>query len=339
VAAAAAFATFVALTDRPGDVSDRTDLHPVDDSEVEQQSDDLGTPTQVPAGKLLAYEATELPPGYVPVAGDGGDPPTLLGPSHFGVNCLDWHTEGASSPTLVCDEAAGMQILYYGRPGTSESVFVATAFNLPYRPLPPGSESEATTVHGAPGTLRPGTTTVGPQLIWAPQPGAMVIVEARSPTVTDDELLTIAEGLRPGQITPSADMGYAVAELGLPADLARTGGPDTVYVWARPGPDGCQGALLVFDDSSPCEAEGWAEDEVSVTGGGASTVIAGAVPPGVEQVEIETLAGETIDAELVDPGAPFRQRFFLTPVGNRQATAVVARAADGTELQRTELDP
>jgi hypothetical protein len=285
-----------------------------------------------PPGTLLEYAATTLPDGYEPLAraNIGGDVLGEAAPQRFGTNCLDWHLQGGG---LVCDRIAAARSRHYGRAHTGIGVTVTTFLNAPFPVV--AKTGRPATVQGATARLERGTDGRGPRLYWEPHAGVAVVLEALDPAVTEDDLRTIAEGLRPTELPAPDDMAYAVARLDLPADTDAATGTRTAYLWDRPAPHRCNGGLL-DDTMLTCRPIG-ASDPLASLGDSASTVVGGSVSSAVRRVEIETADGATLDATLIDPGAPFTDRVFLTAVGSHRPTAVVALDANGTELARHAL--
>jgi hypothetical protein len=282
--------------------------------------------------RLVEYQATTLPEGYQEISrdqarGDVADE-VGVGAASVGTNCLDWHLDGT---TVVCDGFLAQRNHHYGQPGTVRAITVATLINIPTDAIDVG-EARSVQVQGQPAVLRPAAAGTAARVVWEPSPAVFVVLDALDPTVTDDEVLALAEGLRPVEVTPPADMAFAVATHDVPPDQV-VGGFHTAYLWARPGPEPCLGGIM-GSIALPCLPH--ADDDPLVhIGGELSTVLGGAVSAAVEQVRIETLDGGSIDAPLLTPGAPFAgDRFFLTPIDPDVVTDVVALGPGGTELAR-----
>jgi len=322
--AAAALGWLVVVDDGAADHGDRTDAGPGTTA--------VTTATGEP-GPLVEYAATTLPTGYAPADRNdiGGDVDDEVMPARFGTNCLDWHA-GTGGP--VCERVAAVRNRHYGRPGTSIGVTVSTFVNAPF-PVVPETGTRPATVQGTPAHLEPATAASGPRLFWEPEAGIVVLLNGLDPAVTEDDLRTMAEALRAEEVPLPDDLAYAVARLDLPAGLDASTGATTAYLWDRPLPDRCFGGLL--DNVLFACAPLGADEVLSSLGNAQSAVLGGSVSPAVDRVAIETVGGGTLEPELIAPGAPFTDRVFLTPVGADRPTAVVALAADGTELARHTL--
>jgi hypothetical protein len=315
-------------------LADLDDDHDGDRTRTTAPTEDPATRDSAAAGEgLVEYQATTLPDGYGEVSrndvgGDVGDETAQGGP-RVGTNCLDWHVDGT---IVVCHEYLAVRSHHYGEPGTIRGISVSTLLNVPAEPVDPISEG-AVRVQGQPANLRRSVGDDSLHLTWEPHEGVAVVVDALDPTVTEADVLAVAEGLRPVEAVPPADLPLVVDSLELAGDEAEDGHPDTAYIWARPGADPCFGGFVgeVWLRCTP-----HAEDDPLVSMGGPATLaLGGVVSPAVERVRIETLDGRSIEPDLRTARSPFDgERFFFVPNEPEQVTDVVALGPDGTELAR-----
>jgi hypothetical protein len=289
---------------------------------------------------LIEYQATALPEGYrqvgpqqAQIIDPPGDPRQAPPPAApFGTTCLAWRADGDS---VTCESFSPGQRVY-ARPDGELGFVVATYLGVDVD-LPDdfaeGGERRAVEVQDRPATLRPATVDSGPRLHWEPRDGIVVEIYSLDPSLSEDQLLAIADGLRPAEVPTPPDMPYVVASLDMrSAGLADRFVAETAHLIARPAPDACLGMILV----QPCVVEDGSPLQL-LRGNGSEPIIAGRVSSDVERVELEFADGPPRELDLVHPGPPFEDEGFFVGAAAEVPTAVVAYGSDGSELDRHRL--